>query len=121
MINKKGFSLLELIIVICLIGILGIFIIPKIINVSSDAQDSVTQTLASKLNSGARMNYYIRTINSSKGIPIINCKDASLTLQNGLPVGYKITSKKIANDVIVKCVLKGPNNSKANFNARGVN
>jgi prepilin-type N-terminal cleavage/methylation domain-containing protein len=122
MINKQqGFTIIELIIVISIITILSVIILPKIFYLSSDAQQNVTNNIAANLNTAARVNFYARMINHTHGIPIKNCKNTITALQVALPSGYSVISKNIPIDAIVSCTLKGPNKTKATFNARGIN
>lgn len=116
----KGFTYIELIIVIAIIAVLSTVLIPKFIGLNLEAQQGITDNLAARLNSGARMNYYSRTLNSTSGIRINNCRNVANTLQESLPSGYTIPSKNIGRDRIVACTLKGPQNTQAFFNARGI-
>ena len=115
-----GFTLIELVIVIAIIGILGAVAIPKFINLSSNAQASATTAVAGALGAANSSNYAARKLNSSLGVPIVNCTSVANALQATLPAGYTITAATVAVDANVTCTLTGPNSTSATFIATGI-
>lgn len=116
----QGFTLIELVIVIAIIGILSAVAIPKFINLSSTAQTAATNAVAGALASGNATNYGARKANSTLGVAVTNCTDVASTLQGGLPSGYTITAATVAADANVSCTLTGPSSTSATFNATGI-
>lgn len=53
--NQKGFTLIELVVVIVILGILAVTAAPKFIDLTSDAKASVVQAVEGSLNSAADM------------------------------------------------------------------
>lgn len=118
--GQRGFTLIELVIVIIILGILSAVAIPKFINISSDAQTAATTGVAGALASASAVNYAARKANSTKGVGVANCTDVSGALQGGLPSGYTIGSAAIAVDATSSCTLTGPSSTTATFSATGV-
>lgn len=117
----QGFTLIELVIVIAIIGILSAVAIPKFINLSSNAQTAATNAVAGALSAANSSNYASRKLSSSLGVAVTNCTSLSSALQGGsLPTGYTITSAAVAVDTDVTCTLTGPSSTTATFTATGI-
>lgn len=120
-IKQQGFTLIELVMVIAILGILAVIAIPKYINLSADANTAAINGVAGALSSANVINYSSRSENSSNGIPVANCTDVASTLQGGtLPSGYAITSLATPVGSNVTCTLNGPAGSTATFIATGI-
>lgn len=125
--KKLGFTLVELVIVIIILGILAAVAVPKFLDLSSntktaatDAKAATTNSVAASLAAANAVNYTARKANATKGIAVTNCTDVAKTLQGGLPAGYAITSASIAADATTSCTLSGPDSTTAMFNATGI-
>lgn len=118
--QMQGFTLIELVIVIAIIGILSAVAIPKYINLSSNAQTAATDAIAGALGAANASNYAARKLSSSLGVAVANCTDVANALQGGLPTGYTITSATVSADANVTCTLTGPSSTTSTFSATGI-
>ena len=117
-----GFTLVELVIVIVILGILSVIAIPKYIDLSTDANTAAIKGVAGALSSANATNFAARTANSTKGIAITNCTQVAGALAGGvLPTGYTITSASVTVNTTTSCTLTGPGSTTANFSATGIN
>lgn len=122
--QQRGFTMIEIVMVIAILGILAAVAIPRFVDLRTDASLAATQGVAGALSSAAAINYAARSISTTKGVAIANCTDvgSATILQGGLPTGYTITSAAVGAGLSVSCTLTnaGPPSATANFTAIGI-
>jgi len=106
MARQSGFTLIELVMVIVILGILAASAIPKFVDVSGDARQSAVSGIAGALGSASAINYAVKRMNASNGVYVDNCTDVANALETPLDATkYQIESLAMTN-ATETCTLK---------------
>jgi len=86
---EKGFTLIELILVIVILGIIAATAIPKFSNLTRDARIAKLEGMRGAMHSGTTMIYSKAVIQGKiSGDDTITLDGASISLHSGYPIGH---------------------------------
>ncbi len=121
-IRPQGFTMIELIVVIVILGVLAATALPKFIDMNSDAKAAALKGVVGAAASAMTINYSGCAVAqhapaTGKCVKVDNCNDLGTIMQGGLPTGYTIadgalgTGSAGSNGVEATCTITQTNGS----------
>ncbi len=90
--QQSGFTLVELVTVIVLIGILAAAATAKFVDFRNDATQAAVKGMAAQLNAAMELNKNARLLNMTYAVNINKCSQAGTLMSGGLPTMYTLAA-----------------------------
>lgn len=117
--QQSGFTLIELITVIVILGALAVIALPRYIDLQDEAEQAATEGVAGSLGAAAAVNLAGALAGDGAAVSVTNCDGVPAALAEGtLPsASYSITAAALPGGLgdSTQCTLDGPGASTATF------
>jgi len=114
--SQGGFTLIELVAVIVVLGILAVVAVPRFINLQEEANQAAVEGVAGGLASAFALNYAACAVENAECVEVNDCDDGDSLLIGGLDGDYSITAGALDGfGTTATCTVTGPEGHTAEF------
>lgn len=120
MFQQRGLGIVEIVMLLVILAILASTAIPSFISDKTSARQAAVDGVAGSLSSASAINFTVRSIRQSSGVPVTNCRDVVNALEGTLNGDYMINAAPVAAGERVECRVVHQKGEWSTFVAQGI-
>lgn len=120
MFRQRGLGFVEIVMLVVVLAILATTAIPSFIPKKASTRQAAIDGVAGSLTSASAINYTVRSIKSSNGVPVTNCEDVVNALEEPLGENYMINAAPVPEGKRIECRVVHKQGEWATFVAQGI-
>lgn len=115
--KQQGFTLIELVAVIVILGALAVVALPRFINLQDEAQTAALDGVAGSAAAAHAVNLAGALAGDSDAQAMTDCANTGNLMQGGGPTGYTFsgTFTSTVTGASTTCTVNGPNSGSTTF------
>ena len=118
--QQRGIGIVEIVMMLVVLAIVASTAIPSFVADKASARQAAVDGIAGSLSSASAINFTVRSISKSNGVPVNDCKDVVKALEGSLGKEYIINAAPVPSGTRMECRVVHQQGEWATFIVQGI-